>query len=261
MLRTLALLLPALPAAAGPMSLAALAAAHGTDKLRHGYIPVYDSHIGPGKSGIRAVLEFGVLYGSSIKMWRDWLPQSTIVGIDNFSGIMGAWRNHGHGRHIANHTKFLVEARAGLHGDHVVLLDRNVSNEAGLRTAVADLRAHAPFDLIIDDASHSSHDQMACLAAALPLLRPGGLFIIEDIHTSLERGYDLPPTSSQTALRVVERFNRTGVFQSKFVSQQDARYIVSRVASAEVFVTGSKSSRTALLKTRKAAAGVSFLES
>ena len=71
MLRTLALLLPALLAAADPTSLAALAAAHGTDKLHHGYIPVYDSHIGPSKSSIRAVLEFGVLYGSSVKMWRD----------------------------------------------------------------------------------------------------------------------------------------------------------------------------------------------
>ncbi|EOD32921.1 hypothetical protein EMIHUDRAFT_253234 [Emiliania huxleyi CCMP1516] len=55
----------------------------------------------------------------------------------------------------------------------------------------------------------------ALLAAWLPLLKRGGLYVIEDIHCSLQRGYDLPPGSSETALRVLKRLNATGKFKSK----------------------------------------------
>ena len=228
-----------------------LAARHGTDKLQHGFIDVYEPHFAPRKSSIHTLVEMGVLFGSSIKMWRDWLPQSKIIGIDNFSGIMGAWRRNGRGRPIPNHTKFLMEANAGLHGDRVVVMDRDLSSKPGLQRVVADLQAYAPLDVIIDDASHSNHDQLTGLASMLPLLRPGGLYVIEDIHTSLENGYDLPPGSPETALQVLQRFNRTSTFQSRFVTEQEARYIVSRVETTEIFCPHKrKLDRTSILTTK-----------
>ena len=40
------------------------------------------------------------------------------------------------------------------------------------------------YDVVIDDASHNTNDIVAAFAANLPLLRPGGLWIIEDLHAS-----------------------------------------------------------------------------
>jgi hypothetical protein len=39
-----------------------------------------------------------------------------------------------------------------------------------------------PVDIIIDDASHASYHQTLCLRALFPLLRPGGLYVVEDLH-------------------------------------------------------------------------------
>ena len=64
-------------------------------------------------------------------------------------------------------------------------------------------------DIVIDDGSHKYRDQQLNLAQLLPLVRPGGYYVIEDVHTSLQRGYDAPPASDGTTLNVLQRFGRT----------------------------------------------------
>lgn len=44
------------------------------------------------------------------------------------------------------------------------------------------LGERAPIDVVIDDGSHRSPDQIATLTALLPTLRPGGVYICEDTH-------------------------------------------------------------------------------
>jgi hypothetical protein len=44
--------------------------------------------------------------------------------------------------------------------------------------------AEIPCDIIIDDASHFWGHQLAALCALFPAVKPGGIYIIEDIHTS-----------------------------------------------------------------------------
>lgn len=59
-----------------------------------------------------------------------------------------------------------------------------------------------PFDLIIEDGSHRHADQQMNLALLMPLLKPGGLYFLEDLHTSLEPGYDEPAKGKDTTLYV-----------------------------------------------------------
>jgi hypothetical protein len=40
------------------------------------------------------------------------------------------------------------------------------------------------FDLVIEDGSHMPKHQASCLAEAFPLLRPGGMYVLEDLQTS-----------------------------------------------------------------------------
>ena len=42
------------------------------------------------------------------------------------------------------------------------------------------------FDLIIEDGSHSPDHQRNCLLESIDFVAPGGVYVIEDIHTSLE---------------------------------------------------------------------------
>ena len=76
-----------------PATLPHLGRKHGTDKYEHGYLSVYAERFDPLRSSVRSILELGVFYGASLKMWRDYFAAATVVcGIDDFSGILGAWR-------------------------------------------------------------------------------------------------------------------------------------------------------------------------
>jgi hypothetical protein len=50
--------------------------------------------------------------------------------------------------------------------------------------AIDAWRPYGPFDLIIDDASHLSGLTIASFKALYKHLKPGGLYVVEDVHTS-----------------------------------------------------------------------------
>jgi SAM-dependent methyltransferase len=52
-------------------------------------------------------------------------------------------------------------------------------------------------DIAIDDASHMWHHQILALTELLPVIRPGGILIIEDIHTSFGGLRDLYGVGSE----------------------------------------------------------------
>jgi hypothetical protein len=52
----------------------------------------------------------------------------------------------------------------------------------GNRTDLVRLAAVGPFDVIIDDASHASRHQQIALDVLFSFVKPGGLYIIEDLH-------------------------------------------------------------------------------
>ncbi len=45
-------------------------------------------------------------------------------------------------------------------------------------------KVEGPFDIIIDDGSHMNEHQILTFEHLFPKLKPGGLYIVEDIHTS-----------------------------------------------------------------------------
>ena len=48
---------------------------------------------------------------------------------------------------------------------------------------------HGPFDIIIDDGGHKMHQQIASFNALWPRLSDGGLYVVEDTHTSYWPGF------------------------------------------------------------------------
>jgi predicted O-methyltransferase YrrM len=59
----------------------------------------------------------------------------------------------------------------------------DVSVDGSVRDALAKA-ATGIYDLIIDDSSHTHEHQIRIIREALPLVKPGGMLIIEDIFRS-----------------------------------------------------------------------------
>jgi hypothetical protein len=142
-----------------PASLDELALAHGTDKGsdRHGFAAIYDRFLEPWRDLPITMLEIGVLEGASVRMWRDYFPAATIYGID----VAESSLEHG--------------------GDRVEIYIGDQTDQSFLDEVVA---AAGSFDLIVDDGGHRPEQQLTTLLHVWPNVKPGGLYAIEDLHTS-----------------------------------------------------------------------------
>lgn len=130
-------------------------------KLAHkwiSYLPFYDEMLAPYRGKPIKMLEIGVFRGGSLELWRNYFgPQATIYGIDNNPECAG----------FADPPS---QVRIGSQADPDFL--RRVVDEMG-----------AP-DIVLDDGSHVASHQLASFRTLFPLLKNGGLYIIEDMHTS-----------------------------------------------------------------------------
>lgn len=135
------------------MTLIELAEKYGTDKVGHGYIPFYERTI---PKNPKRLLEIGVKAGSSIRMWREYFPDTEIHGLDLFE-------------------EFPVPDIKG-----AIFHKGNQCNHALL----GRLRL-LNFDVIIDDGSHNARDQMMTFFG----LFNGKHYYIEDVHCNDDEFY------------------------------------------------------------------------
>lgn len=122
------------------------------------YLPVYDRLVLPYAGSNVRMLEIGVSKGGSLALWRKALGDgATIFGIDidpkcaEFDGKFGKVRIGSQAD--ASFLKHVVEEMGGV-------------------------------DLVLDDGSHVASHQRASFEVLFPLLSEGGLYIVEDTHTS-----------------------------------------------------------------------------
>ncbi len=109
------------------------------------------------RHSVRLMLEIGVADGNSLLAWREVFPQALIVGMD------------------LNPPCFsMTVSRVEFH-----LADQRLCEDCD---RVAKDRQ---FDLIVDDASHQPADILVCLLWMWPHLRPGGIYVIEDLEPHL----------------------------------------------------------------------------
>lgn len=141
------------------MTLDELGLRHGTDKASngHNYLVSYEELLAPyrGKSDL-IVIEIGVYDGGSLRLWQNYFPGAQIVGVD----IREACRSHEDVR---------IKIEIGDQGDPKFL---------------DSLIAQHPADVIVDDGSHTWAHQIDTFRLLFRKLKPGGLFICEDLLTS-----------------------------------------------------------------------------
>jgi glycosyltransferase involved in cell wall biosynthesis len=151
--------------AIGSTNLDALAKASGTDKssLCHNYTRYYDRYFASIRQRPLKLLEIGVEKGRSIRTWEEFFPNAEIFGID----VDPACRQYGSER-----TRIFIGDQA----DERFL--RSVAQTAG-----------GSFDIIIDDGGHFMHQQKASFKVLFEYVAPGGIYVIEDLHTSYWERY------------------------------------------------------------------------
>src|SRR5437660_10309843 len=133
--------------------------AYETDKIRLGYLDVYDAITAPWIDKEIKLLEVGVYQGGSLKLWRDYFPRGTIVGID---------------RKLPQHFQ---------RGERIQVFAGSQADKEFL-SKVANETAPDGFDIIIDDASHIGELTRRSFWHLFDHhLKPGGLYAIEDWGT------------------------------------------------------------------------------
>jgi demethylmacrocin O-methyltransferase len=158
-------------AATSPVpDLGPLALRFGSDKWgEHWYMTRYQRHLADYRDQRVRVLEIGIggygaagSGGGSLQMWQHYFRRGLIYGLDL------AAKSH------ANDVR--IQTIRGDQADAEFL--------AGLAAEIG------PLDIVIDDGSHLSDHVLGSFATLFPLLRPGGLYVIEDLQTSYWTGWN-----------------------------------------------------------------------
>lgn len=125
---------------------------HGDKGGTHSYIPEYERLLAPYREKCR-FMEIGLAFGLSVAMWDEYFgPEAALTAADiSIVFDTSPFKRWSFVEHDATKSTFLAEL-----GDK-------------------------KFDVVIEDGSHMTADQIATRDLILPRMNPGGLYIIEDI--------------------------------------------------------------------------------
>lgn len=127
----------------------------GIWKWRH-YFPIYERHLAKFVGNAPRIVEIGIFSGGSLRMWLDYFGAGTHVhGVD----IQPACRSH-----------------------QSPDVSVSIGDQADPGFWKAFLDDVPPIDIVIDDGGHHAEQQIPTLEALLPHIRPGGVYVCEDIH-------------------------------------------------------------------------------
>jgi SAM-dependent methyltransferase len=151
------------------------------------YLSLYQSVLNDQRSTTHSVLEIGVQNGGSLEIWSKFFPNANaVVGCD-----------------INPKCEQLNYENSNI---HVVVGD------ATLPETLQEIKQHSlSFDLIIDDGSHIPREVILTFLQYWPLIKPGGLFIAEDLHcdyfASHEGGIDRRDIANRFFAELVHLIN------------------------------------------------------
>lgn len=192
----------------------AWATIHGTDKWNyHWYTQHYQRHFHSLRKNRLKILEIGVgghadprSGGNSLRMWKDYFPNSMIYGIDI-------------------HDKSTLEEK------RIRIFRGDQTDEQFLNEVV---RKTGPLDIVIDDGSHENAHVLATFRVLFPLLSDNGIYAIEDVENSYwpESGGDSenlnnPATTMGFCKSLVDSLNFEEIIRPGYQPTYFDRHIVA----------------------------------
>lgn len=208
------------------MTLSDIAKKYPTDKdFTHNYYnAVYEQVFSPVRDQVQKLVEVGIggfwgevgwVHGNSLKVFRDYFTNATIVGLD-----------------IQNYDIQDL-------GERVIVDWLDQSNKELL---VAYSEKIMGSDIILDDGSHNTRDQQITFAQFMRCLKEKGIYVIEDLHSSIEvhnpekvRIWGWGDPTKTTTLDMLETFQKTGKIVSDYITALEAIELESLIESVEIF--------------------------
>lgn len=152
----------------------------GTDKTSagHDYLRHYERYFERFRHERFRLLEIGGLHGASLRMWSEYFPKAEIVCIDI-------------DKKVEQHATDRIKIEIG-----------DASSKPFLEQVLA--RYPRP-TVVVDDGSHRWDHQKIAFETLFPALNPGGIYIIEAMHSSYEpnfAGFESQPFSEYLISRM-----------------------------------------------------------
>lgn len=120
------------------------------------YYDIYDRYLTKFRENAPVVVEIGVDCGGSLELWKKFFgPLATVIGVDNRPKV------------------------TEIEGCQIVFGDQGDENFWNNFVAAAPM-----LDVVIDDGSHYAHHQILTFEKLFPHMKNGGVYVIEDTHTS-----------------------------------------------------------------------------
>lgn len=194
----------------------------------HNYTEVYEFFIQRWRDKSIRIFEIGILDGGSLEMWKGYFPHASIFALD-----------------------FLDKKR--FEGERVKVFQGKQEDRECLKECIKG--SGGAFDIVVDDGGHGMQQQQVSLGFLFQHVKPGGLYILEDVHSSLLPGFDVEMGERNSTLRMLERYIRYPEkgFQSKYMLPEERRGLKDSVQYINMLATANKSI-TCILKKKKDAA-------
>ena len=137
---------------------------YGTDKFVLGYVhEFYAEHFEPIKNKVKSVMEIGIGYspgGDSILLWHEFFSNAKIYGLDIQTR--------------PDRPEFHIEQ------PRIKLFTQTDAYTQEMVNTMRDLEPDG-YDIFIDDGPHTFDTMKFAIEHYLPLVKSGGIFVIEDI--------------------------------------------------------------------------------
>jgi len=179
---------------------------YDTDKYNHGYIPLYNK-IFNNIVECTNVLEIGIHMGGSLMFLKDFFPKATIYGVD-------------------------IHDKKEFEKDRIKTFIGNQENRNDLDDVIE--KTNCEFDLIIDDGGHTMKQQQTSFGVLFKKLKSGGVYVIEDLHTS-DRQPWMNDEDEISTLNMLRNFKNNNEITSNHMNEDEKKYIQNNTQSIEIW--------------------------
>ena len=195
---------------------------HVTDKATtypgvsvHGYTNIYDPILTPYRDKPIRMLEIGICMegsqgGHSVRMWRDYFSEASLYTFDIVDMS-----------EIINSVEF---------GGRVHFFQGDQENRESM-SAMYEAFGTKPFDVILEDGSHTYEHQMISLGHLFKYVKSKGYYLLEDISIP---GHPVCCIRNDETYEVLQNYINTGKFITEHLSVEECEYLENNIKSIKL---------------------------
>lgn len=181
---------------------------YGTDKSGyHNFTGFYSKFV--DRFTNPTMIEIGIDNGASLKMWEEYYGNPTIVAVD-------------------------INDKKEFDTNNIKTIIANQDDPRDLLNKC--LSVATSYDMIVDDGSHIFGHQISCLAQLFPYLKSGGIYILEDLHTSFIHGQYNPNGEMFTPYDFIYRlFKGFDIENSPHATKEQIDYLKNNIEEGHIY--------------------------